>query len=318
MTAAAAPPVDAILRAAGVPPDGLALSDCSRSHEVTYAAGPGGRWVVKRAGDRSLAAELYAYRLASWHPRLASVVPRALLLDERRQVLVLEAAPADALFPAVSLDPGFPSPALAAGLGRALAELHAATDGLPLVTVAGCGIVHLPDAEPVFTGDSEAAQALARTAASDAALAPALRRVAALLSPSCLVHADVKWDNAILDPADVRLFDWELSGHGDPAWDVGCALADTTSLGVRLRGAGAPLGMTPAGAALLAAYGRLADGFAERVAGFWIARMAHLALECAAAVEDAAHPVVVALLDTARAMAARYDELAGAVDGAGR
>jgi len=328
----------AVLRAAGVEEAGIAaarLEDLSRSHSVTLAALPdGSAYVVKRvsrdahAAGRSLAAELYAYRLASWRPELASVLPTAVHLDERRQVVALLAVPVEHLYPAQCLLPGFPSVDLAEALGRALGSLHAATAGVPLLTVAGCGVVHLPDTpeEDRLIGEgSAAALAVTRAIVADAVLAATLRRAAAVLRPSCLVHADVKWDNAVLDPgppARVTLFDWELSGYGDPAWDVGAALADTVSLAVRLHGAqsvpaDAVEWLDPPARALLAAYAArtpAADhGFAERVSVCWVARMLHLALECASSADDSDHPVVRDLLETAHRLAAQCDAVLPAV-----
>jgi aminoglycoside phosphotransferase (APT) family kinase protein len=324
----------AVLRATGLPPAAVAsaeLSDLSRSHQVTLAVLTDGRgYVVKRPSDharaagRSLAAELYAYRLASWQPGLAEVLPRPLHLDERRQVLTVAAAPVAHLYPTQALNPDFPRPDLAAALGRVLGQLHRCTSGLPLLTVASCGVVHLPDTpeeQRSFGGPSPAALAASRAAAADPVIAAALRRAASALQPGCLVHADVKWDNAVLDPGPpprVTLFDWELSGLGDPAWDVGSALADTVSIPVRLAGQGAlPATPTdwldPALQALLVAYGaetqRAADGFAERVALCWVARLVHLGLEAAAAVQDAECDVVVDLTTTARRLAERIDDV---------
>jgi aminoglycoside phosphotransferase (APT) family kinase protein len=305
------------------------VQDLSRSHDLTFVALPDGpAYVVKRlsrdasASGRSLAAELYTYRLASWRPELAAVLPRAVHLDERRQVLALVAAPPTHLYPEQCLRPGFPSPDLAAALGRSLAALHRATDGIPLLTEASCGVVHLPDTaeqDRRIGAGAPAALAVARAVVDDVVLAGALRRAAAALRPSCLIHADLKWDNAVLDPgppARVTLFDWELSGRGDPAWDVGSALADTVSLPVRLGAAATPPPerLSPALRALLAAYG--ADGtgagtedFAERVVVSWAARTVHLALECGAAVEDPEHAVVRGLTATARRLVAAADAL---------
>ena len=44
----------------------------------------------------------------------------------------------------------------------------------------------------------------------------------------CLVNHDLKWDNVVLTgPAQQPvLLDWELAGLGDPAWDLGCLLAE--------------------------------------------------------------------------------------------
>ena len=128
--------------------------------------------------------------------------------------------------------------------------------------------------------------------------------------PGALVHGDVKWDNVVLDPHGMQLFDWELSGAGDPAWDLGSAVADTISRPARMQGRAA-LPPDPADwvdacvAALLGGYGD--PELAERTTLAWAGRTVHLALECAAATDDAQHPAVVGLLDSARALAAAVD-----------
>ncbi|MFN8481987.1 MAG: phosphotransferase family protein [Anaerolineae bacterium] len=65
---------------------------------------------------------------------------------------------------------------------------------------------------------------------------PAMERVAAWLAASIpgergasLIHNDYRYDNVILDPADLRqikaILDWEMSTLGDPLMDVGTTLA---------------------------------------------------------------------------------------------
>jgi len=330
----------AVLRAAGVARsealNAAHLHDLSRSHALTLVQLPdGSAYVVKRVSrdahdaGRSLAAELYAYRVASWRADFAAVLPTAVHVDERRQVLALVAAPPEQLFYAQYLSPGFPGRELGAALGRALATVHTATTGIPLLTVAACGVVALPDTPEEHRrigGESEAARTVANAVIADAELAEALRRTAAALVPACLIHADVKWDNVVMDPgppARVLLFDWELSGRGDPAWDLGSAVADSVSLTARLSGASAldsdPVQwLDPTLTALLAAYGDACElagssAFAERVTGCWVARSVHLALECAASLEDPDHAAVREVLEVARRLASRHEAVATAV-----
>ncbi len=253
------PPTRSVLVAAGLADQTASaaahLEDASRSHAVTRAILPDGRgYVVKQlpggahAAGRSLKAELYTYRLASWRNDLAALLPVCVHLDERRQIVVTHAAPAHQLFPARIGDPLFPQPEIGAALGRALALLHAATADLPTVTVANCGVIALPDTpaeQRRLSDDSPSGkQAIARVCDDDD-ICDMLRATAASFSPSCLIHGDVKWDNMIIDdgpPPKVLLFDWELSGRGDPAWDLGSALADTLALPTRSVDAG---GATP-------------------------------------------------------------------------
>ncbi len=102
---------------------------------------------------------------------------------------------------------------------------------------------------------------------------PALDRVAAWLAGSipgesgaALVHNDYKYDNLVLDPADltriVAVLDWEMATVGDPLMDLG------TTLGYWVE-AGDPPGLQAAGFGPTAVPGSLtrqglADRYAER------------------------------------------------------
>lgn len=332
--AAVAPPPSAldVLAAAGLSvPAGTPVWDRSSSHRVSHVTLPdGAAYVVKttsertRDSGRTLAAELYVYRLTTWVPGLAEVVPRVVHLDERAQVLALVAAPAEHLFTSRCLEPGFPSPPVAASLGSALALLHTTTRQVPLLGRAAVGVVHLPRTRPEewFAGETSAAlRAAGTTVVADATLGAALARAADAMSPACLVHADLKWDNVAVAPGPrTTLFDWELSGRGDPAWDVGSALADTLALRVRLTGStpspvvdasqrallrayadGAPWALGPATTRAPDETGTPTDAdLATRVTLCLVARTVQLAIECAGAAGDAGYPVVAHLLDAAR------------------
>lgn len=349
------PPPRSVLVAAGltdqIASEATCLEDVSRSHAVTRALLPDGRsYVIKQlpsgahAAGRSLKAELYAYRLASWREDLAALLPHCVHLDERRQLVVTQAAPAHQLYSARIGDPLFPQPDIGAALGRALALLHTATADLPTVSVANCGVIALPDTpaeQRRLSDDSPSGkQAIARVCDDDD-ISGVLRTTAASFSPTCLIHGDVKWDNIVVDdgpPPKVLLFDWELSGRGDPAWDLGSALADTLTLPTRslptlsppTRSLPTPSLPTPSlqaaqcadwvgetARAMLEAYGAAAPqagaDFAGRVAGCWSARIAHLALECAAATENAWHPRVSALLEAAKVVAQQYESVVDTV-----
>ncbi len=320
-----------VLAAAGIAVPGAVIVDRSRSHSVVRVELPdGSAFMVKsvsataqRAG-RSLVAELYLYRLAGWVPGLDALVPRAVHLDERRQLVAVVASPDEHLLTAHLADPSFPAPAVLAALGRTLARLHRATAEVPLPRLAAVGIVHLPTtpAEQWFVeAPTPAVRTVGESITSDVALAGALHRCATVLTPSCLIHADLKWDNLAVAPGPrITLFDWELSGRGDPAWDLGSALADTTAHPLR-RGQEPALPTMGAGqAALLRAYAEEqaerpvpggppapAADLASRVLLCWIARLAHLALECAG--EPGAGPGVDSLLRAARRLCASEDAL---------
>src|SRR5690242_17312772 len=55
-----------------------------------------------------------------------------------------------------------------------------------------------------------------------------LRKLRAMWTQHCLIHGDFKFDNIMVcvqsghkKLGDVKFIDWELSGWGDPLWDVG-------------------------------------------------------------------------------------------------
>lgn len=333
-TPAPPPRAQDVLAAAGIPVPAAATSvDCSRSHSVQRVTLPDGSdYVVKsrspasRDAGRSLVAELYVYRLATWVPGLAELLPRVIHLDERNQLVALVASPGDDLLTARLTDPTFPSPEVLSTLGTTLARLHRATAGIPLSGPASVGIVHLPTTEPEqwFPEDpSPAVHAVGAVLAADTALADALTRCGETLSPSCLVHADLKWDNVAVGPGpQILLFDWELSGRGDPAWDLGSALADTTAHPLRRQLTLPPPELTPGQAGFLRAYAEAAGptedaavpdpsgaDLANRVMLCWIARLAHLAIECAGGIGDAEDPVVHALLGAARELCEAEDRI---------
>lgn len=295
------------LGAAGVSTDGAEGVDLSRSHDVHLVLLPSGTaYVVKRQRKdtwekgRDLAAELLAYRLASWTDALADALPQAVLVDERRQVLVLFAA---------GQSPLAPTPSLAWSLGKLTAGWHKATAGLPLPVTASAGILRLPTTDPDDWGlRAHAARRLGERIAADPLLSGLLEAGAAAWRPECLVHGDLKWDNCLVEANRVRVIDWELSGLGDPAWDVSCVIAEQLALHP-----GTGPGESPVTSAFIGSYRCTADDFARRCALFTIARLAHLALEQVEYVGEA--QVAAPTLELARRLAAEVDDLSSRLAG---
>ena len=128
-------------------------------------------------------------------------------------------------------------------LGRALGELHidaAAASHAISATGQFTGIAPwvlsiARDAESVMPSMSTGSRALVAVIRQTPGLSQALLDLHAGWRPICLIHGDVKWDNFMLigepdaEPsapgAALRVVDWELADLGEPAWDVGCALA---------------------------------------------------------------------------------------------
>jgi hypothetical protein len=115
------------------------------------------------------------------------------------------------------------------------------------------------------------------------AVGSALAELGNSWTPSTVIHGDCRAANAVVtaEPngcgnARVVLTGWRRSGLGDPAWDLGCLVADLMVAG---RAALAASSAEPAVSACLAAYGRAAgtpapsSDFARRVALSIVARL---------------------------------------------
>ncbi len=295
------------LGAAGISTDGAEGVDLSRSHDVHLVRLPSGTaYVVKRQRKdiwekgRDLAAELLVYRLASWTGALADALPQAVLVDERRKVLVLFAA---------GQSPLAPAPSLAWSLGKLTAGWHKATAGFPLPATASAGILRMPAANPDDWGlKAHAARRLGERIVADPLLSGLLEAAAAAWRPECLVHGDLKWDNCLVEADRVRVIDWELSGLGDPAWDVSCVIAEQLALYPET----GP-GESPVVSAFIGSYRCTAGDFIRRCALFTIARLAHIALEQAEYAGEA--QVAAPALALARRLAAEVDDLSSRLAG---
>lgn len=235
-----------LIRAGAVDParaltEGLACIPCGRSHAVLRVE-LGGRPVlsVKLFGaprgetEGTAAAELLVRELARGVPALAALVPQGhdsghphLLIAQWVEGLPAWEAEAEA-----GTDGATGLPALCAQLVPLLAAMHRATARhLRQPDMAGDAGINrtVPWILRLVDGDSPAelwsnplitdvlAQIIARPE-----LVAGLRRARAAWRPVGLIHGDCKLDNVII-AADgaIRLIDWEMARHGDPAWDLG-------------------------------------------------------------------------------------------------
>jgi thiamine kinase-like enzyme len=73
---------------------------------------------------------------------------------------------------------------------------------------------------------SAASVELVKELQRDAAACRAMEELREGWSAVALVHRDVKWANCIAVGGAIKLVDWEMAGWGDPAWDIGSALAE--------------------------------------------------------------------------------------------
>lgn len=219
------------------------VEDLSRAHPVSRVLLPDGRrWVVKRshqAGGIDLAVECLVYRMAAWCEPVAAALPRPVAVDEDRRVLVLTdvgAAGAGSLAEQVGLPPilyGRPtapqleSPAvtrIAGLLGATVGRLHRATAGFPLPPAPlPVVLVALGPARMALGGAMDTA--VSALTSAEPGLAAVATEMAGPVA-GCLVNHDLKWDNIVLTDDRAVLLDWETAGLGDPAWDLGCLLAE--------------------------------------------------------------------------------------------
>jgi aminoglycoside phosphotransferase (APT) family kinase protein len=109
---------------------------------------------------------------------------------------------------------------------------------------------------------------LARVPAAEAALDALARE----WRGDALVHGDMKWDNCVARggdggdvPPELHVVDWELSGVGDSAWDVGSALHSYLCCWLL----GLPLGAAASAGALLAANEYPVAAMHPAVRAFW-------------------------------------------------
>jgi Ser/Thr protein kinase RdoA (MazF antagonist) len=137
---------------------------------------------------------------------------------------------------AVRLMPGRPlgvgglAQAQARSLGRALALVH--SERAPEADMDGCRplalTLHRPtvrdvnSAPPGLRAVIEIVQAAER-------LAVGLEAAAERWLPEALIHGDIMGENLLVDGGRVHIIDWESAGRGDPAWDLGSALALTVT-----------------------------------------------------------------------------------------
>ncbi len=217
----------------------MKVDTLARSHQVVRVTAPDGRAVIvkqptpeARQSGRNLDRELYVYRLAGWMDALSKILPVPVLIDETRQLLVCESLAFERNWPdEMEIEP-ISAPGIAKQLGQAMAGWHRATKDIALEPSPAPGILFIADlSEPALEGRSSSAQAFIRSLSADAELCEALREGAEVYQPACLIHGDIRPDNWMMKrdkvPIAFKVFDWEMSGFGDPAWDVGSACAES-------------------------------------------------------------------------------------------
>ena len=191
---------------------------------IKAAAGPEGR--------ASIAREAAAYAALARDEVLKELIPPLVHHDPATGTLVLERIPraAEPAGPDAG-PPAFTRPEVARWLGRALGLLHDRTrvDGASAPAPAAAPwLAHL-DRPPLALACELPPPALrvVGLVQGEPGFARGLAALREGWAPVCVCHMDLRADNVVI-PADgggARLVDWESAAVGDPAWDLGWALA---------------------------------------------------------------------------------------------
>jgi hypothetical protein len=259
--------------------------------------------------DGFSAAEVEVYELARKGLLcLTGVAPACLGVDRSTGTVVLPLLPARPLAAEVASSGGEIRPTVAAGLGRALRQVHdgaVGTHAAPVLPVVrpwpfalARGVQGLPPSVPVTPWAQTVVAAAGRVEVQRTLIGLRDAWVA-----DTLIHGDVRSSNVLLPTPSpdravdapshgVWLVDWECSGLGDPTWDVGGALQDwihvvlTAAARSPWKGCGArqaavaAAGLRPAYEAFWAAYGvDAASPPAAQVAAMAGARLLQTCLE---------------------------------------
>lgn len=226
------------------------VSRRNRNHRVIRKRGTS--YFVKQGigseSRSSVAREAAAYRFLESIDsgrEFAPYLPRLLRYDPDPCVLVLELARDAEDVREFHARTGRVAPSIGAWLGAALGTLHRITSG-PQATSGSLGnhesappwilAIGRPGL-PYVHRASAASIALVQVIQRFPAFCEHLDRLRADWRPRCLIHGDLKSVNYVISksrgrgPArDLRIVDWELASHGDPAWDVGSVFGDYLAL----------------------------------------------------------------------------------------
>lgn len=215
------------------------IEAATSSHTVFRVTTADGRRVVVKQvprqaleAGRDLRRELFVYRLANWIGEVAAALPRPLHIDEQHQVLVIESLEDGPSWPGPAEAGSVSGPGVAARLGAVMAGWHRATTETGLWPSPALGVLHLPDAlEHAVEGRAQATRLLMASLAGDPELSGALRSARDGWRDRSLIHGDIRRENWITAPGArgrlrLKVLDWELSGSGDPAWDLGSVVAE--------------------------------------------------------------------------------------------
>jgi thiamine kinase-like enzyme len=254
----------ALISADSIVQDGVSVVDVSqRNHNLAVRSKRGPSYLLKQGIDperkRTIANEAAIYELLGSNDgreRLNKYLPRCYGYDSEESILILEYLPDAENLNDYSLRSGRFSRALASAMGDALAALHQkrlgdSFSGHQIIVHEPPAIlsIHRPDLE-LLREISSANLQVVRIVQQHAEFKELFDALREDWRGSVLVHFDLKWDNFLVIPrsvsgrkASLKIVDWELSGVGDPDWDLGSIFSAYIDLWIRsipITGTGAP------------------------------------------------------------------------------
>lgn len=187
----------------------------------------------------TVADEASIYRVISAdHQGLARFLPSLCHYDRRLGLLVLRSVKRARAISDILNERGRISRSLTGELGLAVAAIHTFRSASPLPLADTPWIFSLPELRLERLRQMSSAQfELLRIVQESRALCRGLLRLRELWCPVSFIHGDLRLGNVLARRMrrrrwDLKIVDWELSGSGDPAWDIACVFADFLSLWV--------------------------------------------------------------------------------------
>ena len=224
---------DGLIDAAGAVDGEIVLRDASSRNLNAIVSQPSGPGLFVKRGMAS-GPEAAAYRRLRAVPGLSAYLPTVRRSDPHAGLLILAVERgAEDLWARHRREGRFPAE-VGREVGRALGALHLGTRLAPPRPAAQRSPdfldLHRPPVESLREL-SAASLDLVATLQRHPSIPKHLEELRAGWREEALIHSDVKWPNIVAVPGEaqgapsLRLVDWEHATEGDPAWDVGSAVA---------------------------------------------------------------------------------------------
>ena len=219
---------------------GLRARDVSHSNGVALVESGHGRGfavkdtrLVREAEQGSPEREVALYRAASRRAELRPLAPELLHYDPDEGVLILEALLTSRRLDMMTGRRDVLDPEVAGWLGEALATWHREAAAVEELEAADPWMLHLDGSRrlSVLDRDPRLSEVTERIL-GDAACCGVVGSARRAWREETVIHGDIRFANVMVCPSPpaVRFIDWETSGRGDPAWDLGAAIQEYLSV----------------------------------------------------------------------------------------